>query len=463
MTHYHFIGIGGTGLSAIARVLLEKGNLVSGSDRILSPLAKELQDLGVHVSISHDAGNVMGAEKVIRSSAVKDDNPEVIAARNAGIPVIKRDEFLKELVGDQKVIAIAGTHGKTTTTSMVAWVLHSLDLDPSYVIGSISKNLGSNAHFGTGDYFVIEADEYDNMFLGLEPQYAIITYMEHDHPDFFPTLDDYRAAFSKFVRQTKLGGTVLICRDEPGSFGLRSEVSPIIKTGTYGFHPESTYRAQLVESDRPDRKSFTVSHQIGDAEPSKLCEIVLQIPGDHNVLNATAVIALIDILGLDPIKASEALQKFTGSGRRFEIRGEVNSILIIDDYAHHPTEIRATLQAAREKYPDRRLIVVWQPHTFSRIQALFDEFTKAFSKADRVFITEIYAARETSNSFSASQIADKLQHPAVQFCKTLELAQILLLKELRRGDVLLVLSAGDADQVSTGILDVLGKREVNHD
>lgn len=462
MSHYHFIGIGGTGLSAIARVLLEKGHQVSGSDQVMSPLAREIQDLGVKISIGHDSANVIGAEKVIRSSAIKDDNPEVIAARNAGISVIKRVDFLEELVSDQNVIAIAGTHGKTTTTSMIAWVLHSLGLDPSFVIGSIAKNMGVNAHYGSGEFFVIEADEYDNMFLGLRPAFSVITYVEHDHPDFFRTFDDYRAAFSKFVKRTQDGGTVFVCRDEPGSFSLIDEIPQLVKKASYGFHPESSYQAHVIPSERPGIKSFKVI-QHADIGVRELCTIHLQIPGDHNILNATAVIALVDAMGLDMVKSAEALSKFSGAGRRFEIRGEAGGVIVVDDYAHHPTEIRATLQAAKEKYPDRRLVVVWQPHTFSRLQALFKEFTQAFSAADRVVITEIYAAREASSSFSASQIADNLEHPSVQFCKTLELAQNLLLEELRRGDLLLVLSAGDADQISTGVLDVLGKREVNHD
>lgn len=463
MTHYHFIGIGGTGLSAIARVLLEKGNEVSGSDRVLSPLARELQDLGVNISIGHDAAHVFGADKVIRSSAVKDDNPEVVAARNAGIPVIKRNEFLRELVGEQRVIAIAGTHGKTTTTSMMAWVLHALGLDPSYVIGSIARDLGTNAHFGSGDWFVIEADEYDNMFLGLDPAFSIVTFMEHDHPDFFPTLDDYRKAFIQFIRRTQAGGTVLLCRDETGSFSLQAEISSLVKARTYGFHPESTYRAQLVDSEKTGAKSFRVTHQVNGVNEKELCAVHLQVPGEHNVLNATAVIAMAEMMGLDLEKTAKSLEGFTGAGRRFEIIGEAGGIVVIDDYAHHPTEIRTTLQAAREKFPQRRIITVWQPHTYSRIQALFDEFTHAFSSADLVYVTEIYAARETSSDFSASQVAGKLEHPNVQFCKTLELAQNLLLKELRRGDVLLVLSAGDADQISAGVMDVLAKREVKND
>lgn len=463
MTHYHFIGIGGTGLSAIARVLLEKGNEVSGSDRVLSPLARELQDLGVNISIGHDAAHVFGADKVIRSSAVKDDNPEVIAARNAGIPVIKRTEFLRELVGDQRVIAIAGTHGKTTTTSMLAWTLHSFGLDPSYVIGSIARNLGSNAHFGSGEWFVLEADEYDNMFLGLDPVFSVVTFMEHDHPDFFPTVDDYRKAFVQFIRRTQAGGAVLVCRDEQGSFSLQAEVSPLVKTRTYGFHPESTYQAKLVDSATAGVKSFKVLHKVNGETPKELCTVNLQVPGEHNVLNATAVIAMAEMMGLDLNKTATALERYSGAGRRFEIKGEADGIVVIDDYAHHPTEIRATLKAAREKYPQGRIITVWQPHTFSRIQALFDEFTHAFSAADRVFITEIYAARETSSDFSASRIAEKLEHPNVEFCKSLDLAQNLLLKELRRGDVLLVLSAGDADKISAGVMDVLAKREVKND
>jgi UDP-N-acetylmuramate--alanine ligase len=458
MTHYHFIGIGGTGLSAIARVLLEKGNTVSGSDQNLSSQALELQSLGIEVTTGHDPLNVTGAEIVIRSSAVRDDNPEVIAARNAGIPVLKRVQMLSGLTRGQEVIAVAGTHGKTTTTAMVAWVLTKLGLDPSFVLGSELRDLNLNGHYGKGRFFVIEADEYDNMFLGLDPRFAVITYMEHDHPDCFPTLEDYRTAFLSFIHRCQKGGILLINRDDPGAFSLLGEVPPEVGVYSFGVHPESDYRISDAKINLMGGYSFSVMRHKDGREAVRLCDLELQLPGEHNMRNAVAVIALVHQMGLEVAPAALALAEFSGAGRRFEVRGEVNGIEIIDDYAHHPTEIRATLQGARARYPRRRIWAVWQPHTYTRVQSLADEFAVAFEDADKVIVTEIYAARESANPFSSNEIVKKMSHPDARFVETLELAQYLLLKELQPGDVLLVLSAGDADQISTGVFDALKER-----
>jgi UDP-N-acetylmuramate--alanine ligase len=458
MTHYHFIGIGGTGLSAIARVLVEKGHTVSGSDQNLSPQAQELQFIGVKVAIGHAAGNVIGADIIVRSSAVKDDNPEVIAARNAGIPVLKRYQMLAELTRGQDVLAIAGTHGKTTTTAMTAWVLHSLGKDPSFVLGSELRNLGLNAHFGKGQYFVIEADEYDNMFLGLKPRGAIVTYMEHDHPDCFPTLEDYRQAFIGFIRNCQPGGLLLLSRDEPGAFSLCDDAPAWIEVFTFGAHPAADYRISDASVNSLGGYSFSLLRQRDGRQGEFLCQVNLQIPGEHNMRNAAAVLAMVHQLGLDLNSAAKVLDEFLGAGRRFEVRGEAGGVTIIDDYAHHPTEIRATLQGARNRYPERRLWAVWQPHTFTRVQALEDDFANSFEDADQVIVTEIYAAREGGNPYSARAVVAKMNHPQVQFVETLELAQNLLLKELQPGDVLLVLSAGDADRISAGIFNALKER-----
>lgn len=463
MTHYHFIGIGGTGLSAIARVLVEKGHTVSGSDRVLSPQAKELQSIGVRVETGHDAKNVVGADIVIRSSAVRDENPEVIAARNAGIPVLKRYQMLAELTRGQDVLAIAGTHGKTTTTAMTAWVLTRMGKDPSFVLGSEVRELGLNAHYGKGNFFVIEADEYDNMFLGLEPRAAIITFLEHDHPDCFPTFEEYQAAFIRFIQKCQPGGMLILNRDEPGTYSLIEHALTGTIVVNYGAHPASDYRISEAAINPQGGYSFTLLRQHDGRQAEFLCQVELAVPGEHNMRNAAAVLALVHQLGLDPVPAAKALGEFLGAGRRFEVRGEVGGVVVIDDYAHHPTEIRATLQAARSRYPGRRIWAVWQPHTFTRVQALETEFAQSFEDADMVIVTEIYAARETGNAYSATSIVQIMNQPQVQFLESLELAQNLLLQQLQPGDVLLVLSAGDADRISAGVFGALKERGERND
>ncbi len=448
----HLIGIGGSGLSAIARLLLEAGWQVSGSDRTDTPLARALEATGAHIFIGHAAENVAGAKLVVRSSAIPDDNPEVKAARAAGIPVLKRADFLGQLMKSKVGIAIAGTHGKTTTTAMAAWVWSSLGMDPSFIIGGVSQNLGVNAHAGQGSAFIIEADEYDRMFHGLNPDALVVTNMEHDHPDCFPTMEDYTEAFRQFVGRLRLGGFALFCADDPQTPGLAAALPNGCTSFTYGLSGSSDYRGGGLHANNQGGLSFLVSFH-GQA----LVEIVLQVPGEHNVRNALAVLALSHRLGLDIQAAARALGQFRGTLRRFEVRGEVGGVTVIDDYAHHPTEIRATLAAARLRYPGRRVWAVWQPHTFTRIAALKGSFMSAFADADVVLITDVYAARarEDQEKFSIAEMVSEMNHPNVRFCPTLNKASTYLQNELRPGDVLLVLSAGDADRISTQALEFL--------
>ena len=458
----HFIGIGGSGISAIARLLVESGYVVSGSDRVFSPLARELAALGVRVDIGHKAENIAGADLVVRSSAIPDDNPEVVAARSAGISVLKRSEYLGQWMENRLGIAIAGTHGKTTTTAMMAWTLVCLEQDPSYIIGGVSKNLGNNAHAGQGSPFVIEADEYDHMFLGLLPAVAIVTNVEHDHPDCYPTPADYRQAFAQFVQRLKPDGILIACGDDQAAAGLLAELPAGRRGLTYGMNAQADYQARSLAANPLGGFTFEVWRQ-NDGLPDRLVTLALQVPGEHNVLNATAVVAAIHQLHLDLEGTARALAAFSGAGRRFDIRGEAEGIVVIDDYAHHPTEIRATLAAARRRYPGRRIWAVWQPHTYSRTIALLDEFAAAFQDADRVIVTEIFASREKPSEFSASRVVRQMNHPDVHFAPTLELATSHLLASLRPGDVLLVLSAGDADQISEWVLASLPTKETNYD
>ena len=375
MTSVHLIGIGGSGLSAIARLLVESGYAVSGSDRELSPFVEDLNKVGVDISIGHDPANIQGADLVVRSSAIPDDNPEVVAAHAEGIPVFKRSDFLGQLMDKKTGIAVAGTHGKTTTTAMIAWVLTELGSDPSFIVGSMMLNLGVNAHAGQGSTFVIEADEYDRMFLGLKPRIEIITNLEHDHPDCFPSFEDLREAFNSFIELLPIDGTLIVCADDTGSASL---VPHARKTGieviAYTIKDERTLncpkwiRAHSIRTNSLGGFSFNVTSNLGtDLEQ---LTVDLQVPGIHNVSNALAVLVVISLLGLSVSQAADSLKTFQGTGRRFEFRGELKGIIVIDDYAHHPSEIRATLAAARALYPKRRLWAVWQPHTYSRTRTL---------------------------------------------------------------------------------------------
>lgn len=464
MNHVHFVGIGGTGLSAIARFLLESGYLVSGSDRALTPLAEQLKSAGAQVFLGHDPRNIAGADVVVRSSAVPDENVEVQAALAAGIAVTKRAQFLGQILADRRVIAVAGSHGKTTTSSMITWVLTVVGHDPSYILGGVSQNLGTNAHAGSGEDFVIEADEYDRMFLGLRPDIAVITNVEHDHPDCFPTPREFHQAFVDFAGLLRPGGVLLVCGDDPGAVQLAGNEHlsdrSIFIYGLGGPDAQNAfdYQARDVSLEKTGNYSYAAFHH-----GSFLSRVSLGVPGKHNVQNSLAALSIAHLLDLPLLEVSGALGEFRGTGRRFEVRGEVGGVVVIDDYAHHPTEIRATLAAARSRYGDRELWVVWQPHTYSRTRLLFDEFAKAFGNADHVVVTQVYPARERIQpDFSARRLVEAMSHPDVHFVPDLVKVTTFLLARLQPGAVLLVLSAGDADQVSTQVLAALAEKEEDY-
>jgi UDP-N-acetylmuramate--alanine ligase len=457
MTHTHFIGIGGTGLSAIARVLLERGEQVSGSDRAASPLADAVAAAGAEVHIGHAAENVRGADLVVRSSAVPDDNLEVVAARQAGIPVLKREDFLGHLLEDQLTIGVAGSHGKTTTTSMITWMLHSLGVQPGFIVGGEVQNLGVNAAAGGGELFVIEADEYDYMFWGLAPTIAVVTNVEHDHPDCFPTPEDFMRAFEGFVDRIPGDGSLVACLDDPGAGKL------IDYTEEQGKHwlayslldSEADYFGRNLESVPGAGYRFEAVRSGG-----KIAQISLQVPGRHNVLNALAALAAADLLNLDLEQAAHALCDFIGAGRRYQEYPEKAGVLVVDDYGHHPTEIAATLQAARARYPHRRIWAVWQPHTYSRTLGWLDRFGSCFTDADQVLLTGVYAARENEpEGFSLGKVADAIDHPAVHAEKKLEAVGDYLIASVEAGDLVIVFSAGDAVQVSAALFEALKHRE----
>ncbi|MBI3737765.1 MAG: UDP-N-acetylmuramate--L-alanine ligase [Chloroflexi bacterium] len=456
MTHVHFIGIGGSGLSAIARLLKESGYTVTGSDRALSPFAADLQAVGLTIYIGHHPRNVKGADWVVRSSAVPDENVEIAAAKQAKIPVYKRADFLGKLMEDKIGIAIAGTHGKTTTTAMIAFVLSELKRDPSFIVGGVLNNYGVNARAGKGNSFVIEADEYDRMFLGLKPRIEVVTSIEHDHPDCYPTYEDMVTAFESFVSLLPNDGTLIACIEDAGAAALMNNARKIgCHVIAYSLQSEMTInapawvQARAVKPNGRGGFDFDAASNVGEFET---VHVSLQVPGEHNVRNALAVLAVIATLGLSLKEAAAALGKFTGTGRRFEVKGEKRGVIVIDDYAHHPTEIKATLSAARARYPGKRIWTVWQPHTYSRTQALFHEFSRAFKDADEVIVTEVYPSREPKQDFSSAEVVSAMPHSSARFIASLEETTDYLLKNLRQNDVLIVLSAGDADQVSAKVL-----------
>ena len=448
MEHIHFIGIGGTGLSAIAIVLLEQGYKVSGSDMMESPLSDAVEKAGGKVYIGHQAKNILGADVVIRSSAVPEDNVEVQAALAENLPVYKRSECLGFLMEGKNTIAVAGTHGKTTTSSMITWILTALGRDPSFIIGGVVANLDTNARAGNGEDFVIEADEYDHMFLGLDPSLAVVTNVEHDHPDLFPTEESFMEAFREFVGKLESNGVLILCSEDPGALILGKELLPSQKKVLYGFDPSGNdYFAQNVQPSPQGGIEFEIGLSSGtDIGP---IPISLKIPGKHNVLNALGAFAAADQLGLDRKKIAAALTDFRGSGRRFEIRGEYQGIILVDDYAHHPTEIKATLAAAKSSYPERRIWAVWQPHTYTRTKTLFSGFSNAFSDADRVVVLDVYAAREKKpDDFNIKELVKKIKNKDVSYIPEIKDAAEYLLVELSPGDLLLVFTAGDAIEIT---------------
>lgn len=446
--HIHLIGIGGTGLSAIAGVLLAQGYTVSGCDLAPGPLSAALAARGARVLAGHDPAHLAGVDAVVVTSAAPADNVEVAAARAQGIPVLKRADFLGELMAGKMGVAVAGTHGKTTTTGMLAFVLVHAGFDPTFIAGGVLQNLGTNARAGAGEAFVIEADEYDHMFLGLRPQIEVITSIEHDHPDMFPTLADLRAAFAEFAGLLPEQGLLVACAEDPAARGLgearRASGLPAV---LYGF-AQGDWQAQDVHPNQMGGMDALVR-----AGRQTLGALRLQVPGRHNVLNALATLVVAGRLGVDFNPAREALEEFRGMGRRFEVRGEANGVTVVDDYGHHPSEIRATLAAARARYPGRVLWAVWQPHTYSRTRALLDEFAGAFADADHVVVTDIYASRERDTlGVSGDAVVARMRHPDARHIGAQAAVADDLLGRLRAGDVLLVFSAGDGPVISERVL-----------
>ncbi len=444
-TAIHIVGIGGAGMSAIATVLLERGYGVSGSDQQESEVTRSLQEQGAQVFIGHKAENVGAARQLVISSAIREDNVEVAAARARGIPVSKRAPFLGWLMQGALGIAVAGTHGKTTTTGMIAHILTSVGRDPSFIAGGVIASLGRSAHAGRDREFVIEADEYDRMFLGLTPTIEVITNVEHDHPDCYPTLDDMLAAFREFIQHLPEAGVVIACGEDAAASDLAREAKRQV---LYGFKPLLDWYATDVRPNQAGGSDFIAYHR-----KQMLGLVRLRVPGRHNVLNALAALAAVDYLDVPFNVAQDALSEFRGVGRRFEVRGEINGVTVVDDYGHHPTEIRVTLAGARVRFPDRQIWAVFQPHTYSRTRTLLDQFATAFVDADHVIVTAIYASRERDTlGISNRDVCAVMQHPDARPIDALHDVAEYLRAHIPPGDVVITFSAGDANKVSTELL-----------
>lgn len=459
--HLHLVGVGGSGMSAIAHVLLDRGYRVSGSDLQENETVRLLQERGANVIIGHAKANIAGADALIISSAIPAANPEVAAALATGVPVLKRADFLRYLMAGQIGIAVAGTHGKTTTTAMITHILLACGQDPSLILGGDLPLVGGNGRAGSGDYFVIEADEYDHMFLGLRPEIAVITNVEHDHPDIFPTLADYLDAFCEFAALLPEHGKLIVSGEDAHIVEMLGEVkSPGVELITYGLAEESTANSAIdlkAIDSRPNQLGGTDFVVIEGDQTIGL--VRLRVPGLHNVRNALAAVAVALDLELEFSQVCRALAEFGGVGRRFQVLGETGGVTIIDDYAHHPTEIQATLAAARQRYGDRRLWAVWQPHTYSRTRLLQSQFATSFADADRVIALDIYRSRETDTlGMNTADVASGIQHPNAVYIGRKQETIDYLLDRIRPGDVVLTLGAGDGNLVGQGLLERLKAR-----
>ena len=450
----HLVGVGGIGMSGIAEVLLTLGYAVSGSDVRLSPVTDRLTNLGAQIYQDHRVEQVHGAHVVVASSAIRRDNPELVEAARLKIPVIPRAEMLAELMRLKYGIAVAGAHGKTTTTSMVAAILGAAGLDPTFVVGGRVNHAGTTARLGRGEYMVVEADESDRSFLLLAPVVAVVTTIDREHLDHYGSLEEIQSVFAQFVNRIPFYGAAVLCLDEPNVQAIIPQITrPVITYGT-------SSQADLVISDvdlRGLASEFHLTYRGDDLGTFRLPSP----PGIHNVRNAAAAagVALYLDVPADLIRAG--LETFTGVGRRFEIKGTMRGITLIDDYGHHPVEIRATLEAARGCGYDR-LLVLFQPHRFSRTQHLWDDFCRAFNQADLLIVTDIYAASEPPiRGITAAALAEAIRaagHKNVAYCATLQESIERLLREVRPGDAVLTIGAGNVNRALTEFALLIGSQ-----
>jgi len=446
----HFVGVGGVGMSGIAEVLLDSGFVVTGSDLRENDYTKRLLSKGARIFVGHAAEQVAHADVVVFSSAVPSDNPELVAARRAGVPVIPRAEMLGELMRLKDGIAIAGSHGKTTTTSLVATVLRAAGLDPTVVIGGKLNALGSGAATGAGDLLVAEADESDGSFLHLIPSIAVITNIDPEHLDHYGNLQGVKDAFVGFANRVPFYGLVVACLDHPNVQDILPRIDKRIVT--YGLSAQADYRAR-----DPVFSGLSVGFDVEHAG-KPLGQFEVRMPGIHNVLNSLATIAVADELRVNHDQVRSALRSFEGVQRRFSIVGEEGGVIIIDDYGHHPAEVEVTLEAAQRAY-GQRLVVAFQPHRYTRTRDLFDELTRAFNRADVLFLTEVYAAGEKRiEGADARRLADAIGahgHRDVTFVEDRKDLAEAIGARVRPGDVVITLGAGDITKTGPELLEVL--------
>ncbi|HEX8179910.1 MAG TPA: UDP-N-acetylmuramate--L-alanine ligase [Pyrinomonadaceae bacterium] len=453
--HVHLVGIGGIGMSGIAEVLCNLGFRVSGSDAKRSGVTDRLAQMGVEFHEGHRAEYVGDAQVVVRSTAVRDDNPELLEARVRSIPVIPRAEMLAELMRlKQDTVAVAGSHGKTTTTSMVGTILGGAGLDPTVVVGGVVGAFGSNARLGKSELMVVEADESDRSFLMLTPTFAIVTNIDREHMDYYSDMDDMRDCFVNFVNKVPFYGAAVLCLDDPHV----QAVIPRVKRRriTYGLSAQADISAHSVRFNRPFGSTFAVwqgKEAVG--------EVALNVPGLHNVYNALAAVAIAFEMGVPFDVTAQALAAYTGVNRRFQFKGEAGGVLVVDDYGHHPTEVRATLAAAKVGSQGRRMIVLFQPHRYTRTRDQMDEFARSFNNADVLLVTDIYAASEDPipgvTSETLTEAIKSYGHKNAVYVGALDTAVKALLSEAHPGDMVVTLGAGSVYQAGEQLVELLKK------
>ena len=454
--HIHFVGIGGIGMSGIAELLLNLGHQVSGSDIQETEITRRLETLGATISYSHQPQQVAGADAVVVSSAIDSDNPEVAAANmDYHIPVIRRAEMLAELMRLKYAVLVAGAHGKTTTTSMVGTVMAEGGLDPTVIIGGRLNAWGTNAKLGQGDFVVAEADESDGTFLLYSPTISLVTNIDTEHLDFYKDLDEIKETFLEFINQVPFYGLNILCLEDENIQGLLPRIKK--RMVTYGFSAQADFQARDLAFDglNVSYRAFYCGQELG--------KVTLPIPGRHNALNSLAAVAVGHELEIPFSAICRGLQEMTGVQRRFQIKGEVNGVTVIDDYGHHPTEIKAVLKTMASSFPGRRRLVLFQPHRYTRTKALFQDFTTAFYQSDVHIVTEIYAASEpVIPGVHAEKLTTAIQkhgHGNVRYIPDHLALVPSLVEEVRGGDVVLTLGAGNIWQTGEALLEKLKERK----
>ena len=454
LEHVHFVGIGGIHMSALAHILLDDGLAVSGCDRADTPILQPLRERGAEISIGHDPGHIAQADRVVRTVAVAETHPEIAAAIDAAVPVSTRAELLAEIAAGREVIAVGGAHGKTTTTAMLAVAARASGRDVGYVLGGETADLPRHAARGADPWLILEADEYGRAFHHYTPRVAVITNVEPDHLDYYGTVEQLEAAFLDYARTIVEGGVLVVGADSPAALQIAERLfkeRPDITVRTAGLSESADWRAEIAASGA--RATCYRAHPPdGGAWPAQL-----GLAGEFNVANAIAALAALDSAGFDPQAASHALARFRGVARRLQRHGEAGGVLVLDDYAHHPTELAATIGALRQRYPERRLLLLFQPHTYSRSRYLLDGFRSCFEGVDQLFLCDTYAARESPDAgLTAAQLAAllaaEIDQPDTAYAGSVADAAATVAAAARRGDVVVTVGAGDVDAAGPLIL-----------